>query len=270
MHQITFTREANENYCRYLRDKEINLARYKKLNQNGYSEIKSQDLKSGDIILVEKTQRVPADCVLLKSEELSGEIFIRTDQLDGETDWKRRNSHPETQHCSIESIMNIEAEVEEPSKNIYSFNGKLLIRNFVVSTLDNQILFNKPSDHSNKSITNIGESTLNNTPVISQEAKELGKIPNTEIDVGKILKTSDIDVNRILDKEPIQSVAHNEVANNSEIEHPAPKRTIDFQEQEDLIGGSSSNTDKVADLIENYTGQSICQKEVPLDLENTM
>ncbi|KAL4721538.1 hypothetical protein ACJJTC_001074 [Scirpophaga incertulas] len=60
--------------------------------------------------LVEKTQRVPADCVLLKSEELSGEIFIRTDQLDGETDWKRRNSHPETQHCSIESIMNIEAE----------------------------------------------------------------------------------------------------------------------------------------------------------------
>lgn len=34
--------------------------------------------------------QVPADLVLLRTTEKSGASFIRTDQLDGETDWKLR------------------------------------------------------------------------------------------------------------------------------------------------------------------------------------
>ena len=36
-------------------------------------------------------ERIPADCVLLWSGDPSGTVFIKTDQLDGETDWKLRN-----------------------------------------------------------------------------------------------------------------------------------------------------------------------------------
>ena len=50
----------------------------------------SSDLKVGDVIYVEKGKRVPADLVLLRTSETTGSCFIRTDQLDGETDWKLR------------------------------------------------------------------------------------------------------------------------------------------------------------------------------------
>ena len=50
----------------------------------------SSDLKVGDVIYVEKGKRVPADLVLRRTSETTGSCFIRTDQLDGETDWKLR------------------------------------------------------------------------------------------------------------------------------------------------------------------------------------
>ena len=37
-----------------------------------------------------RTLAVPADMVLLRTAEASGVVFLRTDQLDGETDWKVR------------------------------------------------------------------------------------------------------------------------------------------------------------------------------------
>ncbi len=52
----------------------------------------------GDIILLHKNQRVPADMVLLWTSEPNGSCFIRTDQLDGETDWKLRTAVPVTQN----------------------------------------------------------------------------------------------------------------------------------------------------------------------------
>ena len=50
----------------------------------------SASLKVGDIIEVNVNQRIPADLVLLYSSEPNGTVFLRTDQLDGETDWKIR------------------------------------------------------------------------------------------------------------------------------------------------------------------------------------
>lgn len=140
---INVLREAIDNYFRYLRDKEINMSLYKRFNKDGFANIESQNIKVGDIILIEKGQRVPADCLLLKSEEVSGEIFIRTDQLDGETDWKRRSALPETQQCSLNSLLDMEAQIESPSKDIYSFNGKLVFNNFIEGKGENSQVFGK-------------------------------------------------------------------------------------------------------------------------------
>ena len=62
------------------------------MSQNGEeNEIDSERIRVGDIIKVHQNQRIPADMVMLyTTEESSGTIFIRTDQLDGETDWKLR------------------------------------------------------------------------------------------------------------------------------------------------------------------------------------
>ncbi len=50
----------------------------------------SMNLKVGDIVEVLANQRIPADLVLLHTSDSNGTVFIKTDQLDGETDWKLR------------------------------------------------------------------------------------------------------------------------------------------------------------------------------------
>ena len=101
---VTMLREAYDDFKRYLRDKELNSQLYKILTYDGIKMVPSSHLKVSDIIIIEKNQRVPADIVLLKTSEKSGTCFIRTDQLDGETDWKLRVAVPTTQNLDKSSV----------------------------------------------------------------------------------------------------------------------------------------------------------------------
>lgn len=94
---VTMCREALDDYRRYRRDKEANSQKYKKLTRDGLVFIPSSDIKVGDLIQVEKDQRVPADMVFVRTTEKQGACFIRTDQLDGETDWKLKLAVQNTQ-----------------------------------------------------------------------------------------------------------------------------------------------------------------------------
>ena len=72
---VSLIREAVDDIRRYQRDCEVNSSRYYKLTRNGQVSIASSDLKVGDIVFVEKGQRVPADMILLRTTEHSGEAF---------------------------------------------------------------------------------------------------------------------------------------------------------------------------------------------------
>jgi phospholipid-translocating ATPase len=89
--------------------------------------IPSSRIRVGDLVILEKKQRVPADMVLLRTSDSSGTCFVRTDQLDGETDWKLRVAVERTQTLAEgdAALLNLEAEVtaEPPGKDIHSFNG---------------------------------------------------------------------------------------------------------------------------------------------------
>uniref|UniRef100_UPI00398EECA4 probable phospholipid-transporting ATPase IIB isoform X3 n=1 Tax=Pristiophorus japonicus TaxID=55135 RepID=UPI00398EECA4 len=87
---VTIVREALDEFRRYQRDEEMNSQLYSKLTIRGKVQMKSSDIQVGDLIIVEKNQRIPADMIFLRTSEKSGSCFIRTDQLDGETDWKLR------------------------------------------------------------------------------------------------------------------------------------------------------------------------------------
>ena len=145
-------------------------------------DIKSRDLKVGDILKLGKDQRVPADLIILKSytaessitvpsvpaasllssqetgpllEPLEeppiartsnagkgfkqstsldtstpsadarevGETFIRTDQLDGETDWKLRLASPLTQSLDPRDFTRLKIVAGKPSKDVNDFVG---------------------------------------------------------------------------------------------------------------------------------------------------
>lgn len=69
-------------------------------------------IKIGDFLFLEKNQRVPADLVLLKCTDSSGTCFVRTDQLDGETDWKLRVAVSSTQSLESNSdLLNVKADL---------------------------------------------------------------------------------------------------------------------------------------------------------------
>lgn len=94
---------------------------------------KSQNLKPGDIIEINKNEIVPADLIILKTSDRSGSVFIGTDQLDGETDWKLRIAPVCTQQAeSFEDFLYFKGFVEAapPSRNIYESQGCLNIMGF--------------------------------------------------------------------------------------------------------------------------------------------
>lgn len=120
---VTMGKEAWDDIQRRRRDKESNSELYDVADRAKL--YPSKDLKVGNLVRIHKDQRVPADMVLLQSSEPSGESFIRTDQLDGETDWKLRVACPVTQKLDPDSLLTTQITAGPPEKSIHSFIGTL-------------------------------------------------------------------------------------------------------------------------------------------------
>lgn len=149
---VTIGKEAFDDYTRYLRDRSANSALYSRLvpssststphshHASSSSSVSSAPLKPtpsstlrvGDLVHLDKNDRVPADMVLLRTSDPSGTCFVRTDQLDGETDWKLRVAVERTQSLvgGDAAVVECEGEVyaDPPSKDIHSFVGTLTLR----------------------------------------------------------------------------------------------------------------------------------------------
>lgn len=125
---ITIIKEGVDDFKRYSRDKETNNQPFDKVTSKGLVKITSAEIKVGDILQIHQNQRIPADMVLLKTTDKSGEIFIRTDQLDGETDWKHRKPINYTQNLAegdYNSLLDsgLSIFINPPDKDIYKFEG---------------------------------------------------------------------------------------------------------------------------------------------------
>lgn len=132
---ITMGKEAYDDYSRYLRDREANSTRYLLVTPQASSvelddpskmhglqtrATPSAAIKVGDMVLLEKNQRVPADMVLLTTSEEEGSCFIRTDQLDGETDWKLKIAVRETQKMGEGGVSAAEGSLYGQSQYLHT------------------------------------------------------------------------------------------------------------------------------------------------------
>ncbi|KAK6198845.1 ATPase that leads to neomycin-resistant protein when overexpressed [Scheffersomyces amazonensis] len=133
---VTMMKEAGDDIARRRRDKEQNNEVYEVLNRSNTSLthegkfVASKNLKVGDLVRLHKDTRIPADMILLQSSDKdgTGEAFIKTDQLDGETDWKLRVAHNCTQSLKdLNQLVNtISLIVGKPAKSIHHFQGRLI------------------------------------------------------------------------------------------------------------------------------------------------
>jgi phospholipid-translocating ATPase len=156
---VTIGKEGYDDYKRHQRDVSANSTRYQildsgssasrnphshhvgsSLEEGGSTPLKSvpsSKLKVGDLVFLEKNQRVPADMLLLRTSDPSGSCFVRTDQLDGETDWKLRVAMARTQAVQHDGdLLSVEGEVfaDAPTKDIHTFIGSLTLRSVPVSS----------------------------------------------------------------------------------------------------------------------------------------
>ena len=132
---------------------------------------KSRDIKVGDILKLSKDQRLPADVIILKTipndatlttldlennissipeAHTSGETFIRTDQLDGETDWKLRIPSQLSQSLAMQDFSRISVTAGAPDKKVNDFVGTLELRPKAVSPYDPHISREETSAISNE------------------------------------------------------------------------------------------------------------------------
>ena len=143
---ISMLKELYDDINRRIQDKKTNSTMIRVLQENSNNnellimEKQAANLLVGDIIELKKDTRVPADIIVLKTynESNDNQAFIRTDQLDGETDWKLRKAPESTQKMSKSEIVNCigKLECEPPSKLIYNFQGTLTIGNEIKEPLN--------------------------------------------------------------------------------------------------------------------------------------
>lgn len=120
---VTMSKEAMDDIQRRRRDMDANNELYEVIGQTNL--VPSKNLEVGDLVKVHKGTRIPADMILLQSSENTGESFIKTDQLDGETDWKLRIACPLTQNLSLGELSHVMITAGAPEKSIHSFLGRL-------------------------------------------------------------------------------------------------------------------------------------------------
>lgn len=123
---VTMIKEAFDDFARFRRDKSINLAKYHVFEKGQWKEKYSQSLKVGNLVKVNQNERLPADLICCYTTEPKGTIFIRTDQLDGETDWKLRRAIGFIQNkCDPDNIPSLMGEIvaNPPTNKIYDFQG---------------------------------------------------------------------------------------------------------------------------------------------------
>ena len=143
---ISMLKELYDDINRRIQDRRTNSTQITVLKENKFSNSverilkKASDLLVGDIIELKKDTRVPADIIVLKTynESNDNQAFIRTDQLDGETDWKLRKAPESTQKMTDVEIVTCDGKLvcEPPSKLIYNFEGALNIGNNIKEPLN--------------------------------------------------------------------------------------------------------------------------------------
>ncbi|KAF5335007.1 hypothetical protein D9611_010004 [Ephemerocybe angulata] len=212
---VTIGKEAYDDYKRHLRDKEANSQRYLILQradasstEEGYPNtrsVPSSSLRVGDLVHLEKNQRVPADLVLLRTSDASGTCFIRTDQLDGETDWKLRVAVPETQKLAEKDLPSLDAEIyaDPPIKDIHTFVGTFTLNKPPPTTAADSGL---PMQHLPPSISPLTAENILWSNTVLAAGSAVGFVVYTGSETRAVMNTShpetkvgllDLEINRL-------------------------------------------------------------------------
>ncbi|TNN09740.1 putative phospholipid-transporting ATPase IF isoform 2 [Schistosoma japonicum] len=133
---VTMIKQGYEDFLRLKADREINHIPIEIVTENGYlTTVKSMELEVGNIILCRNNSSFPCDMVLLSSSEPSGECFVTTASLDGETNLKKFevSGHTNTFDTPLSLASELKGYIycQQPVEDLYTFSGRICLKNSV-------------------------------------------------------------------------------------------------------------------------------------------
>ncbi|KAK9150198.1 hypothetical protein Syun_008507 [Stephania yunnanensis] len=124
---VSATKEAWDDYNRYLSDKQANEKEVWVVKQGIKKHIKAQDIHVGNIVWLRENDEVPCDLVVLGTSDPQGICYIETAALDGETDLKTRFIPSACMGLDPELLHKIKGVIEcpGPDKDIRRFDANM-------------------------------------------------------------------------------------------------------------------------------------------------
>ncbi|KAM0399711.1 hypothetical protein ACHAQC_002992 [Fusarium culmorum] len=106
--------------------------------------VRWSEIQVGDIIRLCRDEPIPADLILLDSDEENKLAYIETMALDGETNLKCKQVAHALQGCdTIEGISKCKAEfvVEDPNPDLYNFDGRVTVNEKTVPLTSSEVIY---------------------------------------------------------------------------------------------------------------------------------
>ena len=150
---ISMAKEGYDDIRRYRLDKEENNRETLVLDRqqhyggekDNWQATKWQDVKVGDVLLLQRDCAAPADLALLHAQDRSETAYIETMALDGETNLKSKRAAKQIAECcnSLEALRATRALfiVEDPNMDLYKFDGKVSIGGEITPLTNNEIVY---------------------------------------------------------------------------------------------------------------------------------
>ncbi|WOK99539.1 phospholipid-transporting ATPase 2 [Canna indica] len=124
---VSATKEAWDDYNRYLSDKKANEKEVWVLKDGIRKHIQAQDIHVSNIVWLRENDEVPCDLVLIGTSEPQGICYVETSALDGETDLKTRVVPSACIGLAPEQLHKIKGVIEcpNPDKDIRRFDANM-------------------------------------------------------------------------------------------------------------------------------------------------
>ncbi|GAB2293363.1 Probable phospholipid-transporting ATPase 4 [Dionaea muscipula] len=126
---LTMAKEAVEDWNRFIQDRKVNHRKVSVHEGSGWFSYKAwQDIRVGDVVMVEKDHFFPSDLLLLSSSYEDGICYVETMNLDGETNLKVKRSLEVTLPLDDDATFkdfNGIIKCEDPNSSLYTFVGNL-------------------------------------------------------------------------------------------------------------------------------------------------
>ncbi|XP_072330313.1 phospholipid-transporting ATPase IF isoform X2 [Scyliorhinus torazame] len=128
---VTAIKQGYEDWLRHKADNEVNNTAVYVIRSGGLVQTRSQNIRVGDIVKIEKDQTFPTDLVLLSTDREDGTCYVTTASLDGETNLKTHRAVPEV--AKMQNVLQLDTlraviTCLQPEPDLYRFVGQITIR----------------------------------------------------------------------------------------------------------------------------------------------